>query len=160
MEVFFMQITGKKGIGNILRIMLQIAFYGGIILLAILPFILQAFGTHLNASMFIIYPNGLVLLIIVRQFIKLFDSLKNNVPFSRENVTILRNTGKVALIESLLWLLDLLIKMILVKSYDILVILVVCFLSILFLGVSIALYVLAELFKEATQYKKENELTI
>lgn len=155
-----MQITGKKGMGDILKTLLQIAFYGGIIFLAILPFILQAFGTQLNASMFIIYPNGIVLLIIVKQFIKLFDSLKNNQPFSKSNVIILKNTAKVALIESILWLLDLLYEMILAKSYDILVILVLSFLSILFLGVSIALYVLAELFKEATQYKQENELTI
>lgn len=155
-----MQITGKKGIGNILKTLLQIAFYGGIILLVILPFILQAFGTHLNASMYIIYPNGLVLLMIVKQFIKLFDSLKKNQPFSESNVTILKNTAKVALIESFLWLIDLLYEIILAKAYDILLILVVTFLSILFLGVSIALYVLAELFKEATQYKQENELTI
>ena len=155
-----MQITGKKGMGDILKTLLQIAFYGGIIFLAILPFILQALGTQLNASMFIIYPNGIVLLIIVKQFIKLFDSLKNNQPFSKDNVIILKNTAKVALIESILWLLDLLYEMILAKSYDILIILVLSFLSILFLGVSIALYVLAELFKEATQYKQENELTI
>lgn len=155
-----MQITGKKGIGNILKILLQIAFYGGIIFLVILPFILQAFGIQLNASMYIIYPNGIVLLMIVKQFIKLFNSLKNNQPFSQSNVTILKNTAKVALIESFLWLMDLLYEMILAKAYDILLILVVTFLSILFLGVSIALYVLAELFKEATQYKQENELTI
>ena len=155
-----MQITGKKGMGDILKTLLQIAFYGGIIFLAILPFILQALGTQLNASMFIIYPNGIVLLIIVKQFIKLFDSLKNNQPFSKDNVIILKNTAKVALIESILWLLDLLYEMIIAKSYDILIILVLSFLSILFLGVSIALYVLAELFKEATQYKQENELTI
>lgn len=160
MEVFFMQITGKKGIGNILKTLLQIAFYGGIILLVILPFILQAFGIQLNASMYIIYPNGIVLLMIVKQFIKLFDSLKKNQPFSESNVTILKSTAKVVLIESFLWLIDLLYEIILAKAYDILLILVVTFLSILFLGVSIALYVLAELFKEATQYKQENELTI
>lgn len=155
-----MQITGKKGIGNILKTLLQIAFYGGIILLVILPFILQAFGIQLNASMYIIYPNGIVLLMIVKQFIKLFDSLKKNQPFSESNVTILKSTAKVVLIESFLWLIDLLYEIILAKAYDILLILVVTFLSILFLGVSIALYVLAELFKEATQYKQENELTI
>ncbi len=34
------------------------------------------------------------------------------------------------------------------------------FLFILFLGVAIALYILSELFREASKYKKENELTI
>jgi len=32
--------------------------------------------------------------------------------------------------------------------------------TILFLGVAIALYILAELFRQATEYKSENDLTI
>ena len=38
--------------------------------------------------------------------------------------------------------------------------LVLAFLIILFAGVSIAFYILAELIKQATEYKEENELTI
>ena len=34
------------------------------------------------------------------------------------------------------------------------------FMSILFFAVGIALYILSELFKEATTYKEENDLTI
>ena len=40
------------------------------------------------------------------------------------------------------------------------IVLVLAFLIILFAGVSIAFYILAELIKQATEYKEENELTI
>lgn len=155
-----MKITGKNGVGDILKGILQICFYGGIVVLIVLPFLLQKVGLHLNASALILYPNGIAILMIVYQFMKLFDSLKNNNPFCEENSKILKNAGIIAVIESFLWLLDLLYEIILVKAYDIIFILAVAFLCVLFLGVSIALYILSELFKEATEYKKENELTI
>ena len=50
--------------------------------------------------------------------------------------------------------------MILVKSEDIILILGLAFLSVLFFGVAIALYILSELFKQAYKYKEENDLTI
>lgn len=95
-----MKVTGKKGLGDILKILLQICFYMGTIILIILPFVLQLFGLHLNASAIIIYPNGIVLLIIVHKFIELFDSLKNNKPFCKNNVKILKSAGKVAFVRS------------------------------------------------------------
>ena len=50
--------------------------------------------------------------------------------------------------------------MILAKSLDIIFNSTLVFLSVLFLGVSIALYIIAELMIQATEYKQENELTI
>lgn len=155
-----MKLTGKNGIGNVLKIFLQICFYVGTLFLIGLPFVLNLMGLNLNAAMFIIYPNGIVLLIIVKNFIKLFDSLKDNQPFSNKNVKILKSTGIAALIGSLLWLIDLLYEICLAKSEMIVSNLALLFLSILFLGVAIALYILSELFKQATEYKEENELTI
>lgn len=155
-----MKITGKDGVGDLLKKILLICFYGGIIALIALPFALQLVGLNLNATAIVIYPNGIVLLIITHKFIELFDSLKNNMPFCDKNVKILKDTGKVAVIGSILWLLDLIYEMVLVKEFDIVVIVVLGFLTILFLGVAIALYILSELLKEATEYKKENELTI
>jgi len=144
----------------LLKIFLQICFVFGIVFLGALPFVLSSMGLHLNAAMFIIYPNGIVLLIIVYKFIKLFDSLKNNKPFSEKNVKILKATSIVSLIGSLLWLLDLMYEIFLAKSQMIVSNFALFFLFVLFLGVSIALYILAELFKQATEYKEENDLTI
>jgi ABC-type amino acid transport system permease subunit len=101
-----------------------------------------------------------VLLIITYKFIGLFDSLKQNNPFCENNIKILKRTGIVSLIGSILWLIDFFYEIIVVKSDDIVFNATLIFLAVLFFGVSIALYILSELLKEATKYKKENELTI
>mgnify|MGYP004473745235 FL=1 len=155
-----MEILGEKGIGKFLKIFLQICFWGGIALLIVLPFMLQMVGLKLNATAFVIYPNGIALLVIVRQFIGQFDSLKNRKPFCIENVKRLKTSGVASLIETALWTIDLLYTVFLAKGADVIIVLVLAFLIILFAGVSIAFYILAELIKQATEYKEENELTI
>lgn len=155
-----MKILGENGIGRILKIFLQTCFFGGIILLIVLPFQLQLVGLHLNASAIIIYPNGIALLAIVYQFIGLFDSLKKNNPFCKENVKRLKYAGIASLVEALLWGIDLLMQTILVKSFEPIFILILIFMFALFIGVSIALYILSELMRQATEYKEESELTI
>lgn len=155
-----MKIIGENGLGSILKNFLQICFYLGIFVLIILPFVLRLFGLSLNASAFIIYPNGIVLLMIVHKFIALFNSLKNNNPFCENNVKILKRTGVIAFVGACFWIIDLLYEIILAKSFNIIFILAMIFLFVLYFGVSIALYMLSELFKQATEYKQENELTI
>lgn len=156
-----MKITGKKGLGDILKTFLQICFALGIIILLVLPAVLQKFGLNMKTSAFIIEPNGIILLIIVYKFIQLFNSLKNNEPFCENNVKLLKETGIIAFIGACFWIIDLIIYgLIYINTLNIITILVMGFLFILFLGVSIALYMLSELFKQAIEYKKENELTI
>ena len=155
-----MELSGKKGVGNILKIFLQICFYGGIIVLIFLPFAFSALGLKLNSCMYVIYPNGIVMLLITYRFIQLFNSLKNNNPFCEENIKIQKSTAKLAIIEAILWFIDFLYSVILVKSEDPVLVLGLAFLSVLFFGVSIALYILSELFRKAYEYKEENDLTI
>ena len=155
-----MEILGENGIGKILKIFLQVCFWGGIAVLIILPFLLQMVGLRFNASAFVIYPNGIALLVIVRQFIGQFDSLKNKNPFSMENVKRLKISGIASLVETVLWTIDLLYTIFLAKGADVVIVLGLAFMIILFAGVAIAFYILAELIKQATEYKEENELTI
>ena len=155
-----MEVLGEKGIGNILKIFLQVCFWGGIVLLIILPFQLQMVGLKLNATAFVIYPNGIALLVIVRQFIGQFDSLKNKNPFCMENVKRLKISGIASLVETVLWTIDLLYTIFLAKGANVVIVLGLAFMIILFAGVAIAFYILAELIKQATEYKEENELTI
>ena len=155
-----MKITGKQGIGKILKLFLQMCFYIGIIILITLPFILNKMGFNLGASMYVIYPNGIVLLIITHKFINLFNTLTLNKRCCEENIKTLKTTGIVSLIGSILWLIDFLYEIFLAKSTDIIFNSTLLFLCILFFCVSIALYILSELFKQATEYKKENDLTI
>ena len=154
-----MKILGENGIGKFLKVFLQICFCGGIVLLIVLPLIAQIAKVHLNASIYVIYPNGIVLLVIVKQFIGQFDSLKNKNPFCIENSKRLKNCCIASLIETVLLIIDLLYMIFLAKS-DIFVLLVMVFMIILFIGVSIAFYILSELIKQATEYKNENDLTI
>ena len=155
-----MKITGINGLGNKLKILLTIAFYIGIISLIALPFVFNKFGLKLATAIFVLYPNGIVMLVIMKKFIELFDSLKKNEPFCMKNVEVFKVAGKASLIESILWFIDFIYEIILVHSDDIVFNSTVLFFSVLFFGVFIALYILSELFKEATKYKEENELTI
>ena len=155
-----MEVLGEKGIGKILKIFLKVCFWGGIAVLIILPFLLQMVGLRFNASAFVIYPNGIALLVIVRQFIGQFDSLKNKNPFCMENVKRLKISGIASLVETVLWTIDLLYTIFLAKGADVVIVLGLAFMIILFAGVAIAFYILAELIKQATEYKEENELTI
>lgn len=155
-----MKVTGEKGLGSMIKILLQICFYGGIFILVTMPFVLNIFGVNLNASFIVIYPNGIVILMIVYNFIKLFDSLKKEKPFCDNNVKILKQTSIISIVEGVLWLFDLSYQIILAHSFDVVINVFLIFLSILFFGVSIALYILSELLREGTHYKKENELTI
>lgn len=77
-----------------------------------------------------------------------------------ENVKRLKISGIASLVETVLWTIDLLYTIFLAKCADVVIVLGLAFMIILFAGVAIAFYILAELIKQATEYKEENELTI
>ena len=110
--------------------------------------------------MFIVYPNGILMLCVVYQFIKLFKSLEKSDPFNFDNVNTLKKTSLVSLVIGILWIIDLIFMIFVIQNTYINYIIVLSFLALLFIGVAIALYILAELFKQATNYKEENDLTI
>ncbi len=154
-----MEILGKKGLGNFLKIMLEIVLVIGILILVLFPIILKNTNMDINPNIVLFYPNAICLLFIIYQFIGLFDSLKNSNPFCENTVKKLKKAEKICAIASVFWILDFLYEAIFVKMY-VSFILVLAFMMILFIGVTIALYILAELFNKALEYKKENDLTI
>lgn len=143
-------------IGKVLKIILIIGFIIACILLIFVPFILS----NVKYTMFIVYPNGIVMLGITNKFIKLFKSLEDNNPFTYDNVKILKNTGILSLIESILWFIDIFFLIFIVGNTYINYIIVLLFLTLLFLCIFIALLILSKLIKQATIYKEENDLTI
>lgn len=150
-----MKILGKNGLGNILKIILQICFWGGITFLITLPIILK----RISIFEIMLYLNGITMLVIVKQFIELFNSLKIEKPFC-ENTVKKMNTASIASgIMTVLFFIETIYKFALDNS-DIKINCILVFMTILFLGVAIALYILAELFRQATEYKSENDLTI
>lgn len=146
-------------LGKYLKILLVVGFVIFIPSIIISPFLLNHTSKTIY-SMFIIYPNGLLMSIIIYEFIKLFKSLEDNNPFNYENVKTLKTTSVVSLIMCILWFIDLLFMVLIIKNTYINYIIVLIFLALLFLGVSISLYILSLLFKQATDYKEENDLTI
>lgn len=154
-----MKILGNNGLGKKLKIILTIGFILGIAVIIASPFFLEH-TKRVSYSMIIIYPNGGLMLAIIYEFIKLFKSLENNNPFTLENVRILKDTSIISLIMSILWLIDLLFMLFVIKNTYINYIIVLIFLMILFFGVAIALYILACLLRQATEYKLENDLVI
>ena len=145
--------------GKILKRIIKIAFLVAIPIIIILPFIIKG-ENNIIFYMSIIYPNSILMLGIMYQFIRLFSSLEKNNPFTIDNVKILSNTSKISYSMSLLWIIDLFILLFGIKNNDLNYIIVIIFLSILFFGVGVALWLLSALFQKATVYKEENELTI
>ena len=147
------------GLGKILKILLIVGFIISIPTIIASPMLLHH-TRNSTYSMIIIYPNGVLMLAMIYQFIKLFKSLEKNEPFTFENVDILQRTSIISLVMSILWLIDLLFMILIMKNTYINYVLVISFLSLLFFGVAIALYILKELMFQATKYKEENDLTI
>ena len=145
--------------GKILKRIIKIAFLVAIPIIIILPFIIKE-KNNIIFYMSIIYPNSILMLGIMYQFVRLFSSLEKNNPFTIENVNILSTTSKISYSMSLLWIIDIFILLFGIKNNDLNYLIVIIFLSILFFGVGVALWLLSVLFEKATNYKEENELTI
>ena len=153
-----MKITGKNSLSNFIKIILQVFGVLGIVLLIILPWILSyyinAFRLDLADSyipcLILLYSSAIPMLIIVWQAIKLFDLLKENTPFVMDNVKHL----KVASICSGIISGEYLIGIFFMRSVFIVLV------AGIFLVLWIGLYIMSELFKQAVEYKEENDLTI
>lgn len=148
-----------KKIGILLKTVLIIGLLVAIPCVIISPFLLEHTRSVIY-SMIIIYPNSLLMIGITIQFIKLFKSLERNNPFNYENVKTLKIGSIISFVMSIIWIIDMLFMIFMIGNTYINYIIVLVFLAILFFGVSIALYILAELFRQATDYKEENDLTI
>ena len=148
-----------KNLGLTLKIILQIFSVLGIIFLLGLYSITKLLNLHFDLFVIMIYPCGICFLYLVYQFINLFDSLKNNNPFCHENVKRLINSMLCSFIICILVLIALIISMF-YEYYSLQLKVAIGLISALFFAISIALLILSELFKQATIYKEENDLTI
>lgn len=155
-----MKINGNTGIGNFLKLLLEICMVIGTILLVLLIPILTSLKIEINFFTLLFYPCGVCFLILVYQFIGLFNSLKENQPFCKENIERLKLAMWMSFIISIIIIVALLSACVIKINYTSALKLCLGFLGILFGGVGIALYILSELFKTALTYKEENELTI
>ncbi len=149
-----------KIIATTISILLKISIVIGVILLLCLWKILEVLNIKFDLLVFLIYPSGILFLMLVYQFIKLFKLLKIENPFSMIMVKYLKETMWISFIIGIIILIALLLSIFVYPTYTIAVKISLTFFTILFIGVGIALYLLSELFKQATEYKEENDLTI
>ena len=154
-----MKVMGENGVGSILKTLLQICFIGGIAILILLPIVFIISGESLGPLIYVLYPNGIAMLVITKQFIGLFNLLKESNPFCDNTVKRLKTAGIAAGVMAILFFIQALYETFLVKA-SLIFCIGIGFMSVLFLGVAIALYILSELFRQATEYKTENDLTI
>ena len=111
-----MQKSNNQKVGKIIKIILIIGMIISIPIMGIIPFLLKH-SISLIHSMLIIYPNGILILGIIWEFVKLFKSLEMNNPFNRDNVKILKDAGTISYIMSVLWFIDLLDLLLIIKNY-------------------------------------------
>ena len=128
-------------------IIVGIGIYSGKIEASIIKLLLGVVGT-------------ILLTIILYELKKIVQLVIKKQVFIMENVKRLKISGIASLVETVLWTIDLLYTIFLAKGADVVIVLGLAFMIILFAGVAIAFYILAELIKQATEYKEENELTI
>jgi len=152
-----MKIFGHKGLGAILKCLLQVGFVVGVLILIAMPYLLKLINESLNWYWILVYPSGILSLIIVMVFIKLFDSLKDNDPFNRNNLRLM-NVAKYASLGISGFIIGEIVLVLTLYQDKNIVFLI--FLAILFFGVFIALHILKEIMDQAIIYKEENELTI
>lgn len=151
-----MKIIGKKSLSTVIKIGLQIVLIVGILVIIGLPFLLHLYVTWINPylsyypALILLYVSGIPALIIVKQFIAIFETLKEENPFNHQNVTYLKRVSICSFIIAIEYLIGLFVT----KSIFSLVMIGV------FVIAWLGIYILAELLKQAIQYKEENELTI
>lgn len=155
-----MKSNSPRKIVKILNILLKISLIVGVMLLLTLWKWLELLNIKLDILVFLIYPAGILFLGLVIQFIKLFNQFNAEKAFHLNTVKHLKNASKISFVISIITFMGLLLAIFVYPTYTLTLKISLTFFTILFIGVGIALYLLAELFRQATEFKEENDLTI
>lgn len=151
--------SNYQKVGKILNMMLKFfIILGGIFIIGYYE-LLKSQNIDLSFFNSLFYPLGISFLYLVYQFTLMFQTLVNKNPFIKENISRLNNASISSFIISIIIFISILLT-IFVYKYNVFLLMTQIFFFILFIGVTIALYILKELFKEAIYYKQENDLTI
>ena len=142
-------------IKKLTKLILDIMFFTGIIVLLTLPIWLRFAGTHYSKDIEIHYLAMLIVfglngILIVNELRKMMKTVLEANCFVEDNVKSLRRMARYSLVISIFFF----IKVLLVPTPATLIIILVFFIAALFS------VVLSCVFQEAVNYKDENDLTI
>ena len=154
-----MKYIGKNSISFFMKILLSIFMITTIALLAFLPWIINQFlgitygigNTFAKTILLIVlYPSGICGLLIENELRRIFKSLEKKDPFVDSNIKSLNSMGIYMIVVFVMFIF----KIFTLNS----IMTMVCALA--FVIISLLCFVLADVFKQAVIYKKDNDLTI
>ena len=147
----------KLGLAGGTKLILDIMFYGGILVTATLPLSLKWIGEYLlriqenyAASLIVYFVLGVSAILLLNELRKIFRTVLTEDCFVTENVVSLRRMGSISFFIALMSV----VRGIVFMTMAILVVILVFVIAGLFSKV------LAYVFEEAVRYKEENDLTI
>ncbi len=162
-----MNLTGKKGIAYILKIILMIIFVICILSMIITPMFLEKGmikNEKLGLTVVLIYISSVPALIMLYQFIKIFEQLENENIFTKIIERRFLKSSICSIIIGIIYIMNILIIPSKIASFERTSIIVYVFFSaitaVIFLMFGIGLIILREIYKTAIQNKEENDLTI
>jgi hypothetical protein len=153
-----MRIIDEKGLSGYVKKLLNLVFLGGIGILLCLPYLLNWYLDRLYYPaqrsyyflLFFLYFTGAFCLWIIYEMIKIFKTLNRKNPFMMDNVISLQKTAFSSFIIAAAYI----VKIIFYNSFLTMVI------TMIFVIAGLFLTILSEVFKQAVEYKEENDLTI
>ena len=154
-----MKIIGEKSLASFVKLLLDMIFIGGMIILITLPKGLEWYLGRMyyeighRTAMFLLgllYITGALALLIVNEIRKIFSTLKRRNPFMMDNVKSLKYMGIYSFLIAFFYVF----KMFFLNSF-LTVIIVMIFIIAGFFSI-----VLGEVFSQAVRAKEENDFTI
>ena len=161
-----MKILGKKSLSSVITIFLKI-----LLILCIAVIISGAYiivkNIDLLASLTIfktlllIYLSSIPALILIIQFLKIFENLREEKVFIESNIKKLKISYITSIIIGIIFMINSIILFFQTTDPNILVYrILTSTVTLVFLIFGIGLVVLTEIYKKALKFKEENDLTI
>jgi uncharacterized BrkB/YihY/UPF0761 family membrane protein len=150
-------VMKKETIIKLTKCFLDVMFYGGIVIVATLPFIIRFFGNyyepyknHYPELVVIYFVLGIAAIVILRELRKIFQTVIEKNCFVRGNVESLNKMWKWSIFIVLIGI----IRTFVYATMGMVIVILVFIIAGLFSKV------LAYVFEEAVGYKEENDYTI
>ncbi len=147
----------KMGLAGATKLILDIMFYGSIVVTATLPISLKWIGEYLTrikdnfaASLIIYIILGVAAVLLIHELRRIFKTVLQEDCFVKENVISLRRMGNISFFIA---------GMSVVRGF-VFVTVAIAVVILVFVIAGLFSKVLAYVFEEAVRYKEENDLTI
>lgn len=171
-----MKILGEKSLSSKVIVGLKALFaIIGILDIIVLTLIMKTIkhitlNENLQSNVFdlnlfvMLIISGIIALLIIYQFIKIFTNIKNNVLFSKDNSNRLNTISNSSLIISGVFSIIAILVFFLMKQIEErfihFVLAFAIILAVVFVAFGIGIKILNEIYKKAIEYKEENDFLI